>query len=58
MAVDPAAPKVERFITLGGELYFVRCNSKLPVVVTVPKEVQAKYRVWKAGEIQEILRKN
>jgi hypothetical protein len=30
-------PKVERFITLGGELYLIRYNSKLPVVVYVPE---------------------
>lgn len=37
MAVDPAVPKVPRFITLGGEPYLIRYNSKLPVVVYVPQ---------------------
>ena len=54
MAPDPAAPKVERFITLGGEPYLIRYNSKLPVVVTVPEGVDVKYRVWQAGEVQKI----
>ena len=48
MAVDPNAPKVERFITLGGEPYLIRYNSKLPVVVYVPKGVEVRYRLWTA----------
>ncbi len=30
MAVDPSAPKVERFVTLGGEPRLIRYNSRLP----------------------------
>lgn len=33
MAVDPGAPKVARFIPLGGEPCLIRYNSRLPVVV-------------------------
>ena len=33
MAINPDAPKVKRFITLGGEPYLIRYNSRLPVVV-------------------------
>lgn len=54
MAVDPSTPTVERFITLGGEPYLIRYNSKLPVVVYVPEGVQVKYRVWQAGEVNEM----
>jgi ecotin len=50
MAVDPGAPKVERFIRLAGEPYFVRYNSRLPVVVYVPEGVEVRYRIWSAGE--------
>jgi ecotin len=50
MAVNPNEPKVERFISLGGEPYLIRYNSKLPVVVYVPKGVTVKYRIWKAAE--------
>jgi ecotin len=32
MAVDPDAPKVERFLTLGGEERLLRYNSRLPIV--------------------------
>ena len=49
MAVDPNAPKVDRFITLGGEPYFIRYNSRLPIVVYVPKGVEVRYRIWRAG---------
>jgi ecotin len=49
MAVDPKAPKVERFITLGGDPYFIRYNSRLPIVVYVPKGVEVRYRIWEAG---------
>jgi ecotin len=55
MAVDPNAPKVARFITLGGDPYFVRYNSRLPVVVYVPEGVEVRYRIWRAGaETQSI----
>lgn len=50
MAVDPNAPKVARFITLGGNPYLIRYNSRLPVVVYVPKGVEVRYRIWRAGE--------
>lgn len=48
MAVDPNAPKVDRFISLGGEPYLVRYNSRLPVVVYVPEGVEVRYRIWSA----------
>ena len=52
MAVDPDLPKVDRFITLGGEPYLVRYNSRLPVVVYVPEGAEVRYRIWSAGEIK------
>lgn len=55
MAVDPNVPKVNRFITLGGDHYLIRYNSRLPIVVYVPEGVEVRYRVWKAGgEIKKI----
>ena len=48
MAVDPNAPKVNRFVTLGGEPYLIRYNSRLPVVVYVPEGAEARYRMWRA----------
>jgi ecotin len=49
MAVDPNAPKVDRFITIGGEPYLLRYNSRLPIVVYVPEGVEVRYRIWTAG---------
>ena len=49
MAVDPNAPKVARFIPLGGDPYLIRYNSRLPVVVYVPEGVEVRYRIWAAG---------
>jgi len=50
MAVDPAQPKVERFVTLGGEMPLLRYNSRLPIVVYVPAEVEVRYRLWRAQD--------
>lgn len=57
MAVDPNAPKVARFITLGGDPYLIRYNSRLPIVVYVPEGVEVRYRIWTAGaEVKAIER--
>jgi ecotin len=49
IGVDPGEPKLERFITLGGNPYLIRYNSRLPVVVYVPEGVEVRYRIWSAG---------
>lgn len=49
MAVDPNSPKVQRFITLGGGPYIIRYNSRLPIVVYVPEDVEVHYRIWSAS---------
>jgi len=49
MAVDPNAPKVERFIGIGSEPYLIRYNSHLPVVVYVPEGCEVRYRIWSGG---------
>lgn len=54
MAVDPNIPKVNRFITLGGEPYFIRYNSRLPVVIYVPENTEVRYRIWNAGTIKKM----
>jgi ecotin len=55
MAVDPDAPKVARFITVGGGPYLVRYNSRLPVVVYVPEGVEVRYRLWSASSTAEVI---
>jgi ecotin len=49
IAVDPNEPKVDRFITLGGDPYLIRYNSRMPIVVYVPEGVEVRYRIWSAG---------
>ena len=48
MAIDPDAPKVDRFVAVGGEPYLIRYNSRLPVVIYVPEGVEVRYRIWSA----------
>jgi len=48
MAVDPNAPQLERFVALGGEPRLLRYNSRLPLVVYVPADVEVRYRLWRA----------
>jgi ecotin len=48
MAVDPNAPRVERFIQLGGEARLLRYNSRVPLVVYVPEDVEVRHRLWRA----------
>jgi len=48
MAIDPDAPKVDRFVAIGGEPFLIRYNSRLPVVVYVHEGVEVRYRIWSA----------
>lgn len=50
MAIPPDAPKAERFIPIAGEPFLIRYNSKLPVVVYAPKDVEVRYRLWRGDE--------
>lgn len=56
MAVDPNAPKVDRFIHLGGEPYLIRYNSRLPIVIYVPEGVEVRYRIWRTDAVMQILK--
>ncbi len=48
MAVPPDSPQVERFITLRGDPHLLRYNSRLPLVIYVPEDVEVRYRIWRA----------
>jgi len=50
IGVDPNAPKVKRFVPIGGEPTLLRYNSKLPLVVYVPNGAEVRVRVWKAED--------
>ena len=49
MAVDPDAPKKNRFVAIGGEPMIIRYNSLLPVMVYAPEGVEVRYRIWSAA---------
>jgi ecotin len=49
MAIDPKAPKLARFVSLGGEPFLIRYNSRLPIVVYVPAGIEVRYRIWTAS---------
>ncbi|AZP11829.1 ecotin [Undibacterium parvum] len=49
MAIDPNAPKLARFVSLGGEPFLIRYNSRLPIVVYVPAGTEVRYRIWSAS---------
>ena len=57
MAIDPNAPKVSRFITLGGQPYLIRYNSRLSIVVYAPEGVEVRYRIWSAGPETKLIEK-
>ena len=57
MAVDPDAPQVERFISIGGETRLLRYNSRLPFVVYVPAGVEVRYRLWRAEPTEHFVQK-
>lgn len=48
-AVAPGTPLVDRFVTLGGEPYFIRYDSRNPVEISVPEGAEVRYRLWSAG---------
>lgn len=44
-------PAKDRFVTTQlGDDAFVRYNSKLPIVVYAPKDMQVKYRIWSTDD--------
>jgi ecotin len=56
-AVAPNAPKVARFITLGGDPYIICYNSRLPIVVYLPEGVEVRYRIWTTGAEVKVIEK-
>lgn len=54
IAADPGAPKVKRFISIGGEPTMLRYNSQLPIVVYVPNGAEVRYRIWRADDEQQV----
>lgn len=50
MMACPGQEKRQTFVQVYGDGYLVRYNSKLPVVVYVPRDYDVGYRIWSAAE--------
>lgn len=51
MMACPDTTKQQKFVAANlGDAAMQRYNSRLPIVVYVPKDVEVKYRVWKADD--------
>lgn len=51
MMACPDGKKTQKFVTAAlGDDGMVRYNSKLPIVVYTPENVDVKYRIWKAED--------
>lgn len=48
MACPDGKPKKE-FVPVVGDGFMLRYNSKLPIVLYVPKDVEVRYRIWSAS---------
>ncbi|MCY1554736.1 Ecotin [compost metagenome] len=45
----PDNSRKQAFVPVGGEPMLVRYNSKLPLVIYAPSDVQVRYRIWSAA---------
>ena len=51
MMACPDGKKEKQFVTAGlGDAGMLRYNSKLPIVVYTPDNIDVKYRIWRADE--------
>ncbi len=46
IGAPPGKPKVKRFV--GGPTKMIRYNSRIPLVIYVPKGAEVQYRIWQA----------
>ena len=51
IGVRPGTPQVKKFVTIPSKQ--IAYNSRVPVVVYVPKGAEVQYRIWKAGPAQK-----
>lgn len=49
----PPGSDRQAFVTLPGQT-LVRYNSRLPIVVYTPADVEVRYRLWRAGEVRTL----
>ncbi|MCP9942639.1 ecotin family protein [Cyanobium sp. ATX 6E8] len=53
MACPPDQPKRRAFVPLAGQPTVVPYNASLPIVIYTPKDLQVRWRLWKAETRQE-----
>ena len=46
----PDNSRRQAFVPVGGEPLLVRYNSKLPLVIYAPADVEVRYRIWSAAD--------
>lgn len=54
MMACPDNTTVEAFVPVRGEGTFLRYNSKLPVVVYAPSDIEVRYRFWTADTVLRV----
>ena len=55
IGVPPNTPKVKKFIS--GSPLIIPYNHRLPIVIYTPKGSEVRYRIWRAGEKFEVVKK-
>lgn len=45
----PDGSRKQAFVRVGGEPQLVRYNSKLPLVIYAPEDIEVRYRIWSAA---------
>ena len=50
MMACPEGTEKEAFVAAQGDNYTVRYNSKLPIVVYAPADIELRYRIWSGSE--------
>ncbi|WP_433771228.1 serine protease inhibitor ecotin [Pseudomonas putida] len=49
MKACPGGTSKQDFVPVVGDGFMLRYNSKLPIVLYVPKDVEVRYRIWSAS---------
>ncbi|MFM7266004.1 MAG: ecotin family protein [Cyanobium sp.] len=52
MACPPGEPKRKAFVRMGGKPFVVPYNVSQPIVVYAPKDLEVRWRLWKAAREQ------
>jgi ecotin len=52
MSCPPGTPTRRAFVPMGGKPFVVPYNASLPIVVYAPKDLEVRWRLWKAAREQ------